>query len=477
MMKTIFSLIFIISFLTYQTSLAQSISYPSGGGGGTAVINSVNAPLDLTAGVLSIPQANATQSGFLSSGDWTTFNNKGSGTVTSVSGTAPVVSSGGNTPAISMPKATTSQSGFLSSGDWTTFNAKSASFTSGNLTDAGTDGIVVTSGTGAVIGSGTSFAQSKATTTQNGYLSSADWTTFNNKTSSQWVTSGSNIYYSAGNVAVGQPGTSRVLTGFATDDGLGTTGILSTDPSMTDGLLVTPSSVEGVVVDGSGNIISLGAELGINLYGAGNVNIAAGGGNIQIGGSGFGSQAGLLMTNNATATTLFASSTASNDSNGGDLLLKGGRAKGTGSSNVRIFTATAGSSGSANRTPSEKLTILGSGNVGVDIATPAAALVVKTHQEYNGTAPTIGSGVGDCGTSPSVVGNDSAGRVTVGSSTNGGTCTVTFNASWNNAPICTAFDETTGVLVRPTSVSTSAFKITGVIVAGDALSYHCVGYE
>jgi hypothetical protein len=46
------------------------------------------------------------------------------GTVTSVTGTAPVVSSGGNTPAISMAAATTSVNGYLTSTDWNTFNGK-----------------------------------------------------------------------------------------------------------------------------------------------------------------------------------------------------------------------------------------------------------------------------------------------------------------------------------------------------------------
>lgn len=51
----------------------------------------------------------------------------------------------------------------------------------GDLTDAGTDGIVITGGTGAVIGSGTSIAQHVADASHNGYLSSTDWSTFNNK--------------------------------------------------------------------------------------------------------------------------------------------------------------------------------------------------------------------------------------------------------------------------------------------------------
>ena len=44
--------------------------------------------------------------------------------VTAVTGTAPVVSSGGTTPAISMAAATTSVNGYLTSTDWTTFNSK-----------------------------------------------------------------------------------------------------------------------------------------------------------------------------------------------------------------------------------------------------------------------------------------------------------------------------------------------------------------
>ena len=51
------------------------------------------------------------------------------GTVTSVTGTSPVVSSGGATPAISMPAATGSVNGYLTSTDWTTFNGKANAFT------------------------------------------------------------------------------------------------------------------------------------------------------------------------------------------------------------------------------------------------------------------------------------------------------------------------------------------------------------
>lgn len=52
----------------------------------------------------------------------------------------------------------------------------------GNLTDAGTDGITVTGGTGATVGA-VSLSQQKSDGTHNGYLSSGDWTTFNSKQS------------------------------------------------------------------------------------------------------------------------------------------------------------------------------------------------------------------------------------------------------------------------------------------------------
>lgn len=79
---------------------------------------------------ISISQATTSTNGYLSSTDWNTFNSKGSGTVTSVTGTAPVVSSGGATPAISMAAATTSVNGYLTSTDWNTFNNKATRGTS-----------------------------------------------------------------------------------------------------------------------------------------------------------------------------------------------------------------------------------------------------------------------------------------------------------------------------------------------------------
>ena len=59
------------------------------------------------------------------------------GTVTSVTGTAPVSVTGTSTPVISMDAASTSNNGYLKSTDWTTFNNKQNSIT---LTTIGTSG-------------------------------------------------------------------------------------------------------------------------------------------------------------------------------------------------------------------------------------------------------------------------------------------------------------------------------------------------
>lgn len=69
----------------------------------------------------------------------------------------------------------------VSSAIQTQLDGKESTLTKGDLIDVGTDGITVTGGTGAVIGSGTSFLQHVADSTHNGYLNFTDWSIFNSK--------------------------------------------------------------------------------------------------------------------------------------------------------------------------------------------------------------------------------------------------------------------------------------------------------
>ena len=132
------------------------------------------------------------------------------GTVTAVTATAPMVSSGGTAPDISMPAASTSVSGYLTSTDWNTFNNKApatsgtsilygngsggfsnvtigsgVSFAAGTLSATGSGGTVTSvTGTAPVVSSGgttPAISMAAANGSTNGYLTSADWTTFNNK--------------------------------------------------------------------------------------------------------------------------------------------------------------------------------------------------------------------------------------------------------------------------------------------------------
>lgn len=75
--------------------------------------------------VATLPNSNLTNSSITINGSAISLGGSVSvGTVTSVTATSPVASTGGATPVISMPAATTSVSGYLTSTDWNTFNGK-----------------------------------------------------------------------------------------------------------------------------------------------------------------------------------------------------------------------------------------------------------------------------------------------------------------------------------------------------------------
>jgi hypothetical protein len=103
-----------------------------------------------------------------------TSNDQYTGTVTSVSGSAPIASSGGNTPTISITQATSSTDGYLSSTDWNTFNNKQPAGT--YVTSVGATSPVTSTG-----GTTPTIAMPAANGSTNGYLTSTDWTTFNSK--------------------------------------------------------------------------------------------------------------------------------------------------------------------------------------------------------------------------------------------------------------------------------------------------------
>ena len=99
-----------------------------------------------------------------------------------ISATSPVAYSN-VTGIISMAAATALVDGYLTAADWSTFNGKQDPITTGNITETVSSILSITGGTGAIIGSGVTIQVAVANTTQAGYLTSTDWNTFNNKQS------------------------------------------------------------------------------------------------------------------------------------------------------------------------------------------------------------------------------------------------------------------------------------------------------
>jgi hypothetical protein len=99
-------------------------------------------------------------------------------------------------------------------------------------------------------------------------------------------------------------------------------------------------------------------------------------------------------------------------------------------------------------------------------------ITVTGHLVASGADPTISS----CGTSPTVVGNDNAGTVTVGTG-GSASCTITFSSTFTTAPACVV---TPHFASSPYISASSATAITVAhggpgFAAGDKLSYHCMG--
>ena len=164
---------------TWITSLDSTKVLPSQSGNTGKVLSTNGSVVGwIDPGSAGFPSVVGNTGKFLSTDGSTVFWAAELGTITSVTGTAPVVSSGGTTPAISMAAATASVNGYMTS----TYAGKLDGIATGATANTGT--IISVTGTAPVVSSGgttPAISMAAATTSVSGYLTSTDWTTFNNK--------------------------------------------------------------------------------------------------------------------------------------------------------------------------------------------------------------------------------------------------------------------------------------------------------
>jgi hypothetical protein len=132
---------------------------------------------------LQVPTASASNRGALSAADWTTFNNKGSGSVTSVSFTGGIVTvaTPTTTPALTVAGTSGGIPYFSSASTWAT----SAALAAGSLVQGGGAGVspsTITTGTGVVTALGVNTGTAGAFVVNGGALGTPSGGTVTNLT-------------------------------------------------------------------------------------------------------------------------------------------------------------------------------------------------------------------------------------------------------------------------------------------------------
>jgi trimeric autotransporter adhesin len=208
------------------------------------------------------------------------------GTVTAVTGVAPIASSGGTTPAISISQSNTTTDGYLSSTDWNTFNNKqpagtyvtSISIASSNgFTGTSSGGAtpsltLATSVTGILKGNGTAIS---AATSGTDYAPATSGTSIlygNGAGGFSNVTIGTGVSFASGTLsATGSGGTVTSVSGTGTVNGITLTGTVTSSGSLTLGGILggignsqlTNSTISGVAL--GGNLFNLTAGTGVSF--------------------------------------------------------------------------------------------------------------------------------------------------------------------------------------------------------------------
>jgi hypothetical protein len=367
--------------------------------------------------------------------------------VTSVTGTSPVVSSGGTTPAISMPAATGSVNGYLTSTDWTTFNNKQAAgsyVTVGGALGTPSSG-TLTNTTGLPIGGITATGTPSASTflRGDGSWASVSASSANNLSGGALgsvpyqLLSGTTTFLAGNTTTTPQFITSTGVAGLATAPTLtGSTGsgnvVLATSPTLVTPTLGSASATQLATALGSAGAPALtftgDTNTGIFSPAADTIAFAEGGvESMRINSTG---QVGIGTSSPPQLLSLYADgvtlSPLVNFDRGGVVTGYCGT-DGAGA----IFGSTSNHITRFMTNGTEKMRIANGGDVGIGTTSPAGKLDVRgsgyfigngsTVTTFLGTSATIGDGSGYCQW------NTSVNSFIVGSYTNHPTYFVTNN--------------------------------------------------
>ncbi len=390
------------------------------GGGGSAASVTGTAPIQSSGGTnpaISISQASATIPGYLAAADWVTFNNK----LSAITGSGLVSVSGGSAVSISMANQTIAGRYSAGSGAAEAISIGSGlSLSAGGVLTASSAG-TVTSVTGvgpisATAGASPAISISLATGSVGGYLSAADWTSFNNKLGTASVFAGDvSGNYNSNFIIANAVTTAKISDAQVT--------VAKMAASGTQRIFGRYSASSG-----PGEEISIGS--GLSLSGAG-VLTASGSSNAYVnGGNAFGANASIgttdirplsILTNNSPAISISQSGNvgigmtnpgtkldvASNVLSGNTIVplfraiesstsngLAAGYVVNSGGTAVRsgfIATTTGVDLWLGTQAPYSNLVISSStGNVGIGTTNPSYPLDVRGTIQSSGTAASAG---------------------------------------------------------------------------------------
>lgn len=436
------------------------------------------------------------------------------GSVTSVTASAPLVSSGGTTPNLTLPAATASVDGYLTQSNWTTFNSKltstlaSANIFVGNGSNVATavaaSGDVSLTNAGAFTVNAIKGKSVSAVPTTAGQVLRYDGTNWTpNFVSMQDLRSTVTGALSVTNCAAGQ-----TLTYTSGADNLACTTIAVADSQ------ITYASQTANKFFASPN-----GSAGAPTYRAiASADLPAGGYDttyFKTGGNTFGAASSIgntdnfdltVKTNNLARMTVQAGGNVGIGTatpaqkltlSSGNLLMNKGYGLQLGNDafgEIRIDDSPSWLSTVTNtmtfkaydfgaisgafvfrgsNTGTNFMTITNNGNVGIGTSSPGATLDVKGHVANSGSAATVGT----CGTTPANTGNDTRGVVTLGTGSPTA-CTVTFASAYATAPYCviTPYGGLPGAIqwYITTNTTTLVMNFSASPTASQQFQYQCM---